>query len=181
MPHKCDGPQRLVSDSLHVMHCHCYKMLEVQYLQTIQARAKGSALFNQIFEPFPASDEKNDWGLNTIVPSAQWCRDIYDNFLESHEHEYHQHTAMLSSEVMAIDHSFKVCAFVTLSHYLCSTIDARSASTLPRLQAKQFLVAYWLWPINLVKFESVILYQLRHIHSSLLPSHTCGTPSRHMG
>ncbi len=130
------------SDSLRVMHRRRYEMLEVQYLQTIQARAKGSASFNQIFEPFPAFNEKNDRGLNTIVPSAQWCRDIYDNFIESHEHEYHQHTAMLSSEVMAIDHSFKVCAFVTLSHYLGSTIDARSASTLPRLQAKQFLVAY---------------------------------------
>ena len=102
------------SDSLHVMHRWHYEMLEVQYLQTIQARVTASVSFGQLFKPFPLFDEKGDQGLNTIIPSVQWCRNIYDNFIEAHEHEYHQHTALLSSEVMAIDHSFKVCSGLVL-------------------------------------------------------------------
>ncbi|KAK0222338.1 hypothetical protein IW262DRAFT_1448324 [Armillaria fumosa] len=100
------------SDSLQVMHCHRYKMLEVKYLQIIESRAKASTSLHQMYQPFPSFDDKKDRGLNTIIPSAQWCHDMYDNFIETHEHEYHQHTAMLSGKVLAIDHSFKICKHI---------------------------------------------------------------------
>ncbi|PBK95300.1 hypothetical protein ARMGADRAFT_795222 [Armillaria gallica] len=100
------------SDSLRVMHRRRYEMLEVEYLQIIESRARTSTSLHQMYEPFPPFDDKTDRGLNTIIPSAQWCRDVYDNFIEIHEHEYHQHTAMLSGEVLAIDHSFKICKHI---------------------------------------------------------------------
>ncbi|KAK0496169.1 hypothetical protein EDD18DRAFT_1106046 [Armillaria luteobubalina] len=101
------------SDSLRVLHRHRYEMLEVEYLQTIESRARASPSLCQTYEPFPLFNDKTERGLNTIVPSAQWCHDVYDNFIEAHEHEYHQHTVILSGEVLAIDHSFKPCIIFT--------------------------------------------------------------------
>jgi hypothetical protein len=34
---------------------------------------------------------------------------MYDRFIEEHKEELEQHTAMLSAEICAIDHSHKVC------------------------------------------------------------------------
>ncbi|KAK0500418.1 hypothetical protein EDD18DRAFT_1438914 [Armillaria luteobubalina] len=87
------------SDSLQVLHRRRYEMLEVEYLQTIESRARASPSLCQTYEPFPLFNDKTEQGLNTIVPSAQWCHDVYDNFIEAHEHKYHQHTAMLSGEI----------------------------------------------------------------------------------
>jgi len=36
---------------------------------------------------------------------------MYDRFMEDHRHEFNQHTAMLSAEICAIDHSHKVCSY----------------------------------------------------------------------
>ncbi len=47
-------------DSLCVMHCQHYEMLEVLYLQTIQGQAKASTSFSQLFKPFPVFDERSD-------------------------------------------------------------------------------------------------------------------------
>jgi hypothetical protein len=34
---------------------------------------------------------------------------VYDHFIEAHRKDFNQHTAMLTGNVCAIDHSFKVC------------------------------------------------------------------------
>ncbi|KAF8057819.1 hypothetical protein FPV67DRAFT_1394478, partial [Lyophyllum atratum] len=51
-------------------------------------------------------------GFHGFVPSAQWLRDIYDQFIEEHRDQFNQHTAMLTAKICAIDHSFKLTKHV---------------------------------------------------------------------
>ncbi|KIK60525.1 hypothetical protein GYMLUDRAFT_261499 [Collybiopsis luxurians FD-317 M1] len=61
--------------------------------------------YNELFPPF---QEQSPNGFAGFVPSAQWLQDLYDNFIEQHVQEMNQHTAMLSGDIIAIDHSFKM-------------------------------------------------------------------------
>ncbi len=91
------------ADSVRVMHRRRHEQLEVAYLQTIIARANNGR--RDVYEPFPSF---NDSEFQAALPSGGWFRDMYDNFIEKHEPEFNQHTALLSCEVDAIDHSYKV-------------------------------------------------------------------------
>ena len=100
-----------MSDAINVLHRRRYEMLEVQYLRMIQERAGMAAWMNKTFLPFPSFTDQGPYGLHAIIPSARWFRDMYDKFMESHEHEIDQYTALLPCRGAAIDHSFKVCIF----------------------------------------------------------------------
>ncbi|KIK59019.1 hypothetical protein GYMLUDRAFT_262146 [Collybiopsis luxurians FD-317 M1] len=44
---------------------------------------------------------------------GQWFWGIYDGFIESHKQSFHQHTAMLTGRICAIDHSHKLAKHIT--------------------------------------------------------------------
>ena len=60
------------SDAINVMHRRRYDMLEVQYLQTIQERARMARWMKQTFKPFPAFTDKSEEGLHAVIPLSQW-------------------------------------------------------------------------------------------------------------
>uniref|UniRef100_A0A8H7Y1A9 3'-5' exonuclease n=1 Tax=Psilocybe cubensis TaxID=181762 RepID=A0A8H7Y1A9_PSICU len=55
-----------------------------------------------LWDPLPLCND----GIS--CPNAQWIRDMYDSFIEKHGHDFNQHTAMLTGEICAIDHSHKI-------------------------------------------------------------------------
>jgi hypothetical protein len=96
------------SDALRVQHLRHYDALHLQYLQAIAAGSKMKQWLQKTYSPFPKFEDSSDDGFHGFVPSAQWLRDMYDNFIEEHRGELEQHTAMRSGEICSIDHSFKV-------------------------------------------------------------------------
>ncbi|KAJ7587518.1 hypothetical protein C8J56DRAFT_786255 [Mycena floridula] len=96
------------SYNLNVLHRRRYEMLEVQYMETILARAETSAGRSRTYLPFPEFEDKGPNRFNALIPSGQWLRDMYDKFIESHEKEFDQHTSTLGSDIYAIDHSHKI-------------------------------------------------------------------------
>ncbi|KAJ7579953.1 hypothetical protein C8J56DRAFT_1058250 [Mycena floridula] len=68
------------SDNLNVVHRHHYEMLEVQYMETILARAETSAGRSRTYLPFPDFEDKGPNRFNALIPSGQWLRDMYDKF-----------------------------------------------------------------------------------------------------
>ncbi len=106
------GPKQF-SDALLVQHLRRYDMLHLQYLHSVIVQNTViTRLFDRTFKAFPPFDDTSINGYNGFIPSAQWLRDTYDQFVESHQHELNQHTALLTANICAIDHSHKV------SHYL---------------------------------------------------------------
>ncbi|KAL6304628.1 hypothetical protein BKA93DRAFT_718075, partial [Sparassis latifolia] len=101
------------SDALRVQHlCH-YDNLHLQYLQFLQGRRIIAEWpRDQIFLPFLPFDDTSLDGFHGFVPSSQWLRDMYDQFMEEHASEINQHTAMLSGEICTIDHSHKITKHV---------------------------------------------------------------------
>jgi hypothetical protein len=113
------------SDSLNVLHRRRYEMLEVQYMETILARAQAPGWRLQTFDPFPDFEDQGPNRFNALIPSGQWLRDMYDKFIEAHEKEFDQHTSTLGSDVYAIDHSHKVRSSNTL-WLSCAQPETRS-------------------------------------------------------
>lgn len=102
------GPKQF-SDALHMQHLRCHDILHLQYLHSLTTQNITTCLSQWSFEVFlPFNDVSPKHGFNGFVPSAQWLRDIYNHFIESHQQELNQHMALLSAEVCAIDHSHKV-------------------------------------------------------------------------
>ncbi|KAJ7586925.1 hypothetical protein C8J56DRAFT_1051224 [Mycena floridula] len=62
----------------------------------------------ETFTAFLPFEDSSPQGFRGYVPSSQWLRDMYDKFIESHYSSFNKHTAMLSAEICAIDHSFKI-------------------------------------------------------------------------
>ncbi|KAJ3816684.1 hypothetical protein F5880DRAFT_1494027, partial [Lentinula raphanica] len=98
-----------VAAMFRVQHLLRYDELRRQYLQTVVSNLH---MPGQVYKPFLPFENTSDLGFHGFVPSGQWLRDIYDGFIESHKQDFHQHTAMLSCEVGAIDHSFKVAKHI---------------------------------------------------------------------
>ena len=96
------------SDALRVQHIEHYDRLHVQYLNWLTERRGLSSWIGLWYKPFLPYDDRTPDGFGGFVPSAQWLRDIYDDFIEEHRAEFEQHTAMLSADICAIDHSHKV-------------------------------------------------------------------------
>ncbi|KAJ7863662.1 hypothetical protein B0H13DRAFT_2354087 [Mycena leptocephala] len=51
-------------------------------------------------------------GSYGFVPSSQWLRDLYDKFIEDHDHDFNQAIALLAALICAIDHSFKLAKHI---------------------------------------------------------------------
>lgn len=98
------------SNALRVQHLQKYDQVHLSYLQTIALRSTlPTFLGSAKYKPFlPFTDRSAD-GIHGFIPSSQWLRDVYDNFIERHQHDFNQHMAMLSAQICAVDHSFKVC------------------------------------------------------------------------
>jgi len=108
------------SDALRVQHLQHYDELHLQYLQAIAVGSKLKTWLHQAYEPFPKFEDQSLTGFHGYVPSAQWLHGLYDEFIEEHQQELVQHTAMLSGEICSIDHSFKVCSHKSIFYCLAS-------------------------------------------------------------
>lgn len=100
------------SDALRVQHLRVYDQIHLQFLQYIQSRRYDISDWphSHTFAPFLAFDDTSPDGYRGFVPSSAWLRDMYDTFMGEHIADIDQHTAMLSGEICAIDHSHKVCS-----------------------------------------------------------------------
>lgn len=95
----------------------------LQYLESIHSYESSSVLsfFRQqglsanrpTYEYFGEFDDKDVGQRAGFVPSSYWLREVYDQFIEKHAGELDQKTSMLSALVCAIDHSHKVCGFLS--------------------------------------------------------------------
>jgi hypothetical protein len=100
------------SDALRIQQIQTYDELELQYLCALASRREMSEWREQKFEAFLPFHDHSIKGPNGFVPSSQWLRDIYDHFIEQHQDELNQHTALLSAEICALDHSHKVLSIL---------------------------------------------------------------------
>lgn len=87
------------ADSLNALYRRRHEQLEVSFLEAVIAQ--GAA--GKEYDPFPSYEE----GC-ARAPSARYCRDMYDDFIEEIAHLLDQHMAQLSTRGMAIDHSHKI-------------------------------------------------------------------------
>jgi hypothetical protein len=99
------------SDALRVQHLLSHDNLHLQYLNHLALRKSSlDSWIGEKYEAFLPFDDVSPRGRHGYIPSSQWLRDMYDNYIEKHQHNFNQHTAMLTAEICAIDHSHKVCA-----------------------------------------------------------------------
>lgn len=97
-----------ISDSLRVQHLLRYDELHLQYLDSLVAR-RGLAIWQgNKFKSFLPFDDTSAEGYHGYVPSGQLLRNIYNHFIEAHRADITQHMAMLTADIIAIDHSHKV-------------------------------------------------------------------------
>ena len=101
------------SNCLQVLHHRHFDALHVQYLQGILSCVDPDP--STPYEPFGTFDDRG--GFSGFVPSSQWLRGMYDKLIEEHGSEIDQKTAMLTAEIVAIDHSHKVCMSI---NYKCT-------------------------------------------------------------
>lgn len=93
------------SDALRVRHLEHFDKLHLTYLWTLAELESRPGLK---FKSFKAFDDTSSDGYHGFVPSSQWLRDIFDEFIETHGHDFDQAMSMLPAMIAAIDHSFKV-------------------------------------------------------------------------
>jgi hypothetical protein len=89
-------------------HLQRYDELQLQYLQSIAWGHSISDWRQQTFKAFLPFEDPSDDGYHGFIPSAQWLRDMYDDFIEEHDQDFNQHRALLTNEICALDHSHKV-------------------------------------------------------------------------
>ncbi|EDR06014.1 uncharacterized protein LACBIDRAFT_302278 [Laccaria bicolor S238N-H82] len=100
------------SDALCVQHLLKYDELHLQYLDLL-ARCTLDGWSGQKYEAFPLFENRGPQGLHGFVPGAIWIQDMYDCYIEEHKSKFNQHTAMLSAEICALDHSHKITKHIT--------------------------------------------------------------------
>jgi hypothetical protein len=96
------------SDALRVQHIEKYHNLHLQYLHWLTECQSMNKWMGVKYKAFLPYEDRSPEGFGGFVPSSQWLRDVYDDFIEEHHPQFDQHTAMLSAEICAIDHSHKV-------------------------------------------------------------------------
>ncbi len=100
------------SDAVRVQHLRKHDLTHLQYLHYLHGwRRVAEWPAGQQFAPFLPFDDISLDGYHGFIPSSQWFRDMYDRGVEEHMADIDQHTAMLSGEICAIDHSHKVCKY----------------------------------------------------------------------
>lgn len=98
------------SDALRVQHLLAYDQLQTQYLEHILLRRNSLDAWTGVsYKSFLPFDDTSPSGRHGYIPNAQWFAHMYDSYIEKHRDYFNQHTAMLSCEIGAIDHSHKVC------------------------------------------------------------------------
>lgn len=117
-----------VSDAIRVQHLLAHDQLHLQYLQHLALR-KLDAWTGEKYEAFLPFDDFSPRGRHGFIPSSQYVRDMYDSDIENHRNDFNQHTAMLTAEICAIDHSHKVCT-TSFNNVELSLIFVRLQSTL---------------------------------------------------
>ena len=95
------------SDGLRMQHLLQYDTLELQYLEHLATNSLDDWLQHK-YHAFPQFNDTSPIGPHLYTPSATMCRNLYDNFIDAHRDEINQHTAMLTANICAIDHSHKV-------------------------------------------------------------------------
>ncbi|KAF8802563.1 hypothetical protein BYT27DRAFT_7226296 [Phlegmacium glaucopus] len=85
-----------------------YDELHLQYLDYISSNIMMNTWIGKKYQSFLPFHNASPDGCHGFVPRSQWFWDMYDHFMEDHQHEFNQHTAMLSAEICAIDHSHKI-------------------------------------------------------------------------
>ena len=91
---------------LRTNHLRRYEQLHLQYLEFLYTRHSTPLHFTGRFQPFSAYNDRN--GYAGYTPSGRYIRDFYVQFMESNAKEIDQYTAMLSANILQVDHSFKV-------------------------------------------------------------------------
>ncbi|KAK1227239.1 hypothetical protein PQX77_009768, partial [Marasmius sp. AFHP31] len=105
------------ANSLQIQHLLNHDKRNLQYLHhvygevnTLQQHAETFLTQSQTpkYQPFLQYTARGDNGPAGSTPSSQWMSKVYDKYIEQHQDELNQHTAMLTANVCAIDHSFKL-------------------------------------------------------------------------
>lgn len=97
------------------LHHRRFSHIHVQYLDGILSRSNRTDLNDGPQPTFEAFSKFADpEGYAGFVPSSSWLCMMYDSFVEKHGTEIDQKTAMLSADIIAIDHSHKVIFAPTL-------------------------------------------------------------------
>lgn len=96
------------SDALRVRHLEYYDGLQIKYLSALAKQKGMSTWLGTKYRSFLPFEDTSPDGYHGFVPSSQWLRDLYDKFIEDHEHDFNQAIALLTALICAIDHSFKV-------------------------------------------------------------------------
>jgi hypothetical protein len=92
---------------IHVNHIRRFERLHLEYLEIVYARVHSpAARFLPQFRPFGKFADRE--GYAGYVPSPKYFRDFYMRYITSHAPEMDQYTAMLSAQILQIDHSFKM-------------------------------------------------------------------------
>ncbi|KAF8878031.1 hypothetical protein CPB84DRAFT_1752008 [Gymnopilus junonius] len=95
------------SDALRIQHLQKYDEIELQYLDVL-AGFKLDGWAGQTYKAFLPFDDHSPDGPFGFVPSGSWVREMYDRFIEEHHDEFNQHMALLTAEIIALDHSHKL-------------------------------------------------------------------------
>ncbi|KAF8186024.1 hypothetical protein BJ912DRAFT_852498 [Pholiota molesta] len=101
------GPKQF-SDALRVQHLQHHDTLHLQYLHSLVPRKDMAKWQGRKFEAFLSYDDNSEKGRHGFVPSMEWLRNMYDQYIEKHRNELNQHMSMLSADICAVDHSHKV-------------------------------------------------------------------------
>ncbi|KAG6876058.1 hypothetical protein C0992_001133 [Termitomyces sp. T32_za158] len=104
------------SNALLVQHLESYDHLQLLYLHVLAPKAAllhSMPTFKKKFKAFFPFHNKSSDSFYGFVPSGQWLRDVYDTMISEHEEEFNQHTAMLTTKICAIDHSFKLVKHIS--------------------------------------------------------------------
>ncbi|KAJ7170171.1 hypothetical protein C8R46DRAFT_1266577 [Mycena filopes] len=100
------------SDALRVRHLERYDGLHVSYLSALAKLKEMSEWRGTKFPSFPAFEDNSSTGYHGFVPSSQWLRDLFDDFIELHSFDFDQAISLLSALICAIDHSFKLAKHI---------------------------------------------------------------------
>lgn len=95
---------------IRTLHRRFYKDLVIQYYEQVKIHYESASIQMKLLavhSHFGAIDNCN--GYADYVPSGQFFRGFFNNFIESHVKEMDQQMVILSADILQIDHSFKVC------------------------------------------------------------------------
>ncbi|KAJ3840970.1 hypothetical protein F5878DRAFT_672230, partial [Lentinula raphanica] len=104
----CKRPRRYFANALRVSQLQRYDELQLQYLYYMWESRSITSLLGHTIELFPPFQDRSARGFAGFIPSAQWLRDTYDDFIAIHVQDMNQHTAMLTADIIAIDHIAKI-------------------------------------------------------------------------